>query len=197
MDSPISDALGLDLGASHPTQSPVLAKTAVNPVSALALPERSVLGDAYLKFRLNPQTAAVIAMRSVQEALVLPARRLTPMPNVPAPMLGLMNRRSRVIWVIDLAQLLELSMLDPNVQQYQLMLIQIGTVPLGLAVQQVEGMVRFQPDEIQSPIGQVSAALVPYLRGCALQQQDQKQEIVLVLDAEAIVQAPLLRHPFG
>jgi positive phototaxis protein PixI len=195
MDSSTSDALALDAEASS-TQSPIVAKTAADPASALSLPERSILGDAYLKFRLNPQTAAVISMRSVQEAIVLPARRLTPMPNVPAAMMGLMNRRSRVIWVVDLAQLLEISVLDPNVQQYQLMLIQVGAVPLGLAVQQVEGMVRFQADEIQSPIGQVSAALVPYLRGCALQQQEQKPEIVLVLDAEAIVQAPLLRHPF-
>lgn len=124
---------------------------------------------------------------------MLSTRRLTPMPNMPAPMMGLMNRRSRVIWVVDLAQLLELSILDSNIQQYTVILIQVGAVPLGLAVQQVEGMIRLQPDEIQSPVGQVSAALVPYLRGCALQQQEQKQEILLVLDAEAIIQAPILR----
>lgn len=164
--------------------------------SAIILPsDRSTkpIGETYLKFRLNAQTPAVFSMRSVQEALVLSTRRLTPMPNMPAPMMGLMNRRSRVIWVVDLAQLLELSILDSNIQQYTVILIQVGAVPLGLAVQQVEGMIRLQPDEIQSPVGQVSAALVPYLRGCALQQQEQKQEILLVLDAEAIIQAPILR----
>lgn len=152
------------------------------------------IGEMYLKFRLNAHAPAVLSMRAVQEALVLPSRRLTPMPNVPSAMMGLMNRRSRVIWVVDLAQLLELSALDFNAQQYTLILIQAGSVPLGLAVQQVEGMIRLQPDEIQSPVGQISAALVPYLRGCALQQQEQKSEIALVLDAEAIVQAPILRH---
>lgn len=165
--------------------------------SAIALPaDRSTtkpVGDAYLKFRLNAQTPAIFSMRSVQEALVLPARRLTPIPNMPAAMMGLMNRRSRVIWVVDLAQLLELSTLDMNVQQYTLILVQVGTVPLGLAVQQVEGMIRLQADEVQSPVGQVSAALVPYLRGCALQEQPQKPEMLLVLEAEAIVQAPILR----
>ena len=152
------------------------------------------IGEMYLKFRLNAHAPAVLSMRAVQEALVLPSRRLTPMPNVPSAMMGLMNRRSRVIWVVDLAQLLELSALDFNAQQYTLILIQAGSVQLGLAVQQVEGMIRLQPDEIQSPVGQISAALVPYLRGCALQQQEQKSEIALVLDAEAIVQAPILRH---
>lgn len=124
---------------------------------------------------------------------MLSTRRLTPMPNMPNAMMGLMNRRSRVIWVVDLAQLLELSTLDFNVQQYTVILIQIGSVPLGLAVHQVEGMIRLEADQIQSPVGQVSTALVPYLRGCALQQQEQKQEILLVLDAEAVIQAPILR----
>jgi positive phototaxis protein PixI len=151
-------------------------------------------GEAYLKFRLSHQTAAVFSMRYVQEALILPARRLTPMPNMPAPLLGLMNRRSRVSWVVDLPQMLGLSTLDMNMQQYTVILVQVGPVPLGLAVQQVEGLTRLQPDDIQSPLGQVSSALVPYLRGCTLQQHEQKQEILLVLDAEAIVQSPILHQ---
>ncbi len=163
--------------------------------SAIALPSRlpQSAGDAYLKFRLDPQTPAVFSMRSVQEAIVLPTRRLTPIPNVPPAMMGLMNRRSRVIWVVDLAQLLAISSLDANAQQHSIILVQVGAVPLGLAVQQVEGMVRLESNQIQSPIGQISTALVPYLRGCALQQL-QKPEMLLVLDPEAIVQAPVLRH---
>lgn len=164
--------------------------------SAIALPhDRSpqAAGDAYLKFRLNAQTSAIFSMRSVQEALVLPARRLAPMPNMPAAMMGLMNRRGRVIWVVDLAQLLELSVLDTNAQQYTLILIQVDSMPLGLAVQQVESMIRLQADEIQSPIGQVSDGLVPYLRGCFVQKQEQHQEILLALDVEAIVKSLILR----
>lgn len=168
----------------------------MNP-SALTLtsPTPKVHGDAYLKFRLSQRTPAVFSMRYVQEALILPARRLTPMPNMPTPMLGLMNRRSRVLWVADLAQLLGLPALDGNVQQYTVILIQVGSVPLGLAVQQVEGITRLPSDAIQSPLGQVTAALVPYLRGCALQQHDDKQEILLVLDAEAVTQSPILQSP--
>lgn len=166
--------------------------------TAITLPvdhTAKVTGDAYLKFRLNAQTPAVFSMRSVQEALVLPSRRLTPLPNMPAPMMGLMNRRSRVIWVVDLAHLLGLSTLDANAQQYTLILIQAGAVPLALAVQQVEGMMRLPLDEIQSPVGHLTAALVPYVRGCAVQAQSTKPEMLLVLDPEAIVQSPVLRHP--
>jgi positive phototaxis protein PixI len=169
--------------------------------SALALhPQRSrkVSGDPYLKFHINSQTPIVFSMRHVQEALILPSRRLTPMPNMPPCMVGLMNRRSRVLWVVDLAQLLGLSTSHSLMQQYNfqynLVIVQVGLVPLGLVVQQVEGITWIQSDAIQSPIGQVSSALIPYLRGCILQQQEQRQEIVLVLDAEAIVQSPALQN---
>jgi Chemotaxis signal transduction protein len=43
--------------------------------------------------------------------------------------------------------------------------------------------VRLTPELIQSPINQVSSGLIPYLRGCVLQEK----EILLVLDAEAII----------
>ena len=151
-------------------------------------------GEAYLRFELCPQTSATLFMRHVQEAMILPARRLTPMPNMPACMLGLMNRRSRVLWVIDLAQMLGLAMLDANTQQYHLVLIQVGPIALGLAVQHVEGITWINPDRIQPSIGQVIPSLVPYLRGCTIQQQEQKQEMLLVLDAESITQSPILRN---
>lgn len=157
-------------------------------------PSNRTSGDAYLRFELCPQTSAVLFMRYVQEAMILPARRLTPMPNMPACMLGLMNRRSRVLWVVDLAQMLGLAMLDANTQQYNLVLLQVGAISLGLAVQQVEGITWINPDRIQPSIGQVIPTLVPYLRGCTVQQQEQKQEMLLVLDAETIAQSPILRN---
>jgi len=162
-------------------------------LSALALPARShkSAGEAYLKFQLGRQTPAVFSMRHVQEALVLPTRRLTPMPNMPAPILGLTNRRSRISWVVDLPQLLGLPALDSNTQQHTLILVQVGIISISFAVQQVEGITRLQPEDIQPPQGQVTSSLVPYLRGCILQPQ--KQEVLLVLDPEAIAQSALLQ----
>jgi positive phototaxis protein PixI len=164
-------------------------------LSALTLPARPSrsTGEAYLKFQLSRQTPAVFSMRHVQEALILPTRRLTPMPNMPAPILGLTNRRSRISWVVDLPQLLGLSALDANTQQHTLILVQVGAISISFAVQQVEGITRLQPEDIQSPRGQVTSALVPYLRGCILQQQEHKQEVLLVLDPEAIAQSALLQ----
>lgn len=157
--------------------------------SALAV--SSPADNTYLKFRLEADIPAAFSARSVQEAFVLPPRQLTAMPNMPAAVLGLTNRRNRAIWVIDLANLLNGSIFDATAQQYSLILIQVGLVQLGLAVHRIEGMTRLSPDAIQAPIGHMSASLLPYLQGCTL-QVGLKEEILLILDAQAIVQAPIL-----
>lgn len=151
-------------------------------------PNKKNLGDAYLKFQFGQQTPAVLSMSRAQEVVVLPVGRLTPMPNMPACVMGLLNRRSRVLWVIDLARLLGLPPIEINVQHYNLVIISNGSATFGLIVQAVEGVVRLTPDAIQSPLGHLSSSLVTYLRGCVLQEQ----EILLVLDAEAIMRSPLL-----
>jgi positive phototaxis protein PixI len=180
------------------------SKSKSRPESRLAVQAKSgqtalagqTTEETYLKFRLAADIPAALSVRSVQEAFILPARQLTTMPNMPAALLGLTNRRNQVVWVIDLAQLLGLGVFDATVQQFSLLLIQVGLVKVGLAVQRIEGMIKLTPDAIQAPIGQMSLSLLPYLQGCALQQQEQKQEILLLLDAEAIVQAPLMKYPF-
>jgi positive phototaxis protein PixI len=127
-------------------------------------------------------------MSRAQEVVVLPVGAVAPMPNMPAYVMGLLNRRSKVLWVIDLARMLGLPPIEINVQHYNIVIISNGTSTFGLIVQAVEGVIRLAPDRIQAPIAQVSSNLVAYLRGCVLQEQ----EILLVLDAEAIMRSPLL-----
>lgn len=140
-------------------------------------------GDTYLKFQLAEKTPAVFSMTQAQEVIVLAPSRLTPMPNMPPYVMGLMNRRSRVLWVIDLAKMLGLSAVETSVQQYDIVIIRNESATLGLIVTAVEGVLRLTSESIQSPIEQVSSSLVPYLKGCILHEQ----EIILLLDAEAIM----------
>ncbi|MCL6436771.1 MAG: chemotaxis protein CheW [Leptolyngbyaceae cyanobacterium HOT.MB2.61] len=149
------------------------------------------LGEAYLRLSLADTVPALLRMKQVQEVLVLPAARLTPIPNLPPLVLGLMNRRSRVLWVVDLPQLLGLPPLDAGRQSHALAIIQVASGSLALAVHQVDGMGWLSEDEIQPPPPHLPSHLMPFLRGCVLQAQ----HIALVLDPEAIVHAPaLLNH---
>ena len=145
-------------------------------------------GNSYLRIELDRQTPAILAMDHTQEVLVVPTRRVTPMPNMAECVLGLLNWRNRVLWVIDLPQMLKLQPLDTAAQQYHIAIIRVRQVPLALVVQEVKGVTQFIPDCIQSPTGLVPSSLIPYLHGCIHQQN----EILLVLNTEAIVHSPVL-----
>ncbi|MGQ4647829.1 chemotaxis protein CheW [Lyngbya aestuarii] len=155
------------------------------------------LDNAYLSFQLDEQNPAVFSMDQVKEVIVIPAREITPMPNVPECVLGLLARRSRVMWVVDLAQMLTSKSLTSNIRQYKVIIIQVNQTLgpsnllltpsqsqalLGLIVLEVKGGVRFPVDLIKSPPENLSLSLTPCLKGCVRQPDS----ILLVLDAEAI-----------
>lgn len=152
-------------------------------IAPQVMPLKEALGEPYLHLQLTQQVPAILPMEYAQEALVIPADTLTPIPNMPARVLGLLNRRSRVFWVVDLSQVLGLTAHSTNVQQYNVVLVRMEQRPLGLVVPAVQGVQRFVAAEVRSPIGAVSPAMVPFLRGCIPQQQD----VLLVLDPEAII----------
>ena len=154
----------------------------------IAIPERQTIGDAYLKFQLAPRVPAAIAARSVEEATVLPVSDVTAIPNMPACMLGLVNRRNRVIWIANLVRLLGMPVLDRPRAQYSIAIIKAGS-SLGLMVDDIEGIVHLSADALSPPPLQVNPILMPYLKGCAIQNG----QIVLVLDAEAVLQSSVFR----
>ncbi len=147
------------------------------------------LGDGYLRFQLNQQTAAVLSMKHTQEAIIVPVDTVTSMPNMPTCILGLTNWRSRIIWVIDLPKMLNLEFIDHRLRQYNVIVLRVESLLLGLVVHEIKGTTKFMADDIRSPVGQVASSLVPYLRGCIVQEK----EILLVLDAQAIVHSSILR----
>jgi twitching motility protein PilI len=157
--------------------------------AAITTPSSALPTQSYLKFNLGMQ-AALIPTKQVQEAITIPTARITPMPNMPPALLGLINRRSRVLWVIDLALLLGLQVAYPNTQQYNLVLMQVGAILLGLRVHAVEGIVSLPAHRVQPPPAHVPNSLVPFLKGCVLQER----EVLLVLDPEAILRSPALQE---
>ena len=144
----------------------------------------------YLKLILDRNIACALPMKNAQEVLIIKRDRLTPIPNMPDCVFGLLNQRSRIFWVVDLCQLLEMQPCDRRLQQYNLTIIRTQEASLGLIVPVIKGVTRLAVEDIQSPIGNVAAGLVPYLQGCVLQETN----ILLILDAEAIANSPLLHN---
>lgn len=162
----------------------------VNPALSLTTKQtQRNLGEAYLKFQVGQSVQVGLIMKHVQEVLVLPMQHLTPMPNVPVGILGLMHRRSRVMWVMDLALLLDLGALDYSPQQYDVVILRAGGSAVALAVRHVDCITWIEPKQVQPLPSHVTKGLIPYSRGCVLQSQ----EVVFLLDGEAILQAPMLQ----
>jgi positive phototaxis protein PixI len=154
--------------------------------------QRLAMDEPYLKVQLTDRRAALLPMGQAQEAIAIPSDRITPVPNMPSCVLGLLNQRSRVFWAIDLPRLLDLSDQPFNGQQYNLVIVKSGNNPgnslLGLVVPKVQGILRFNAEEIYSPDGEAPSSLVSYLQGYFTQAE----ETLWVLDTEAIIHSPTL-----
>lgn len=153
------------------------------------LPER--LGQVYLKFDLGAKISVVVPMTYVREAISKSLQQISPMPDMPPYVLGLMHRQGQVMWVLDLAKLLDVGGIPIPVNSplatQDLLILRVGSTAFAIAVQQIHGSVWLPAHDIQPSLTHAAARLSHYLSGCVLQ----KQEVLFVLDAEAIVQSPL------
>lgn len=146
------------------------------------------MGEPYLRLQLDKKMSAVIGMKYTQNVVIVPANRITPIPNVADCIIGLLYQRSRVFWVVDLPQALELSPVNRNLQEYYVAIVKINNLPLGLVVPEIKGVSRIVEERISPPIDSLGSQIIPYLKGCFIQDKD----ILPILDLEAIVKSPHL-----
>lgn len=159
-------------------------------MSSLSLrKDRPVITKSFLKFQLAPSVVAMLPAIAVQEAVVLDTRRVMAMPNMPAALLGLVNRRGRVFWVANLVRLLGLPVPDGQTQQYSLVVVQGRSTPLALQVESIDGMVSFPPEAVHPPPNNVSSIILPYLTGCVTQNE----ETIFILDVESLLRSSVLQ----
>jgi positive phototaxis protein PixI len=163
-------------------------------------------GNAYLRFQLTADIAAAISMDRVEASLLVPFDLITPLPNLPEAVIGIINTRDRFFCVFDLAQLLMLPSTLISARQYHTIVLRVNVDNLpadsfssdnnialiearelfiGIAVERIQGIVRFTADKLQSPELDAPDRLLPYL--CGVIVEDGKQ--ILVLDIESISDA--------
>jgi positive phototaxis protein PixI len=144
--------------------------------------------DTCLKFLIDPQTIGLLESEFTQEVLTIRASHIMPVPNKPSCILGILSRRRRVYWAIDLAMLLGLQPLDQNIRLYEVVLISVQQLSLALIVPKVFGVVNIPNDTIDQSISAAPATLRPYLKGFI----NDKGEFSYLLKAENIVQSTIL-----
>ena len=147
-------------------------------------------GQVYLKFDLGAKIIVVVPMHYVREAISRSLQHLTPMPSMPAYVLGLMHRQAQVMWAIDLAHLLDVGRINAHLAEQDFIILRVGSAYFAIAVDQILGSTWLSAGEIRPSLSHTTAEVSQYLSGCVLK----KQEVVFVLDAEAIVQSSSFRH---
>jgi positive phototaxis protein PixI len=141
-----------------------------------------------LKFVIDPQTIGLLESEFTQEVLTIKAAHIIPVPNKPSCILGILSRRRRVYWAIDLAMLLGLQPLDQNIRLYEVILISAQELSLALVVPKILGVVNIHSDHLEQNINSVPSTLRPYFKGYI----NEREEIFYLLKAENIMRSTIL-----
>lgn len=108
------------------------------------------IGESYLKLTLTTNLQVAIAMKYIEQVLISPAEKITFLPNLPNYVIGLFNQRNRVFWLIQLSLLMKLKSNIKNLRNYEIVIIKVNNIPLALAVEKVNNMIRFPESNIKS-----------------------------------------------
>jgi len=144
--------------------------------------------DVFLKFVLDPQTIGLLESEFVQEVLTVKATQIMPVPNKPSCILGILSRRRRVYWSIDLSMLLGLQPLNQNIGLYEVILTSVQEFSLALIVPSILGVLRIPSDQLENDIFSMPSPLRPYLKGYF----NEREQISYLLRAENILQSTIL-----
>ncbi|ELR97569.1 chemotaxis protein CheW [Gloeocapsa sp. PCC 73106] len=151
-----------------------------------------LLGEPFLRFQLTPGIIALLSMESVQEALLVPVKFITRIPNVPSFVVGLVNSRDRVFFAIDLPEMLGLASPLTTSLHYHMITIQVSQlissnpeqkICLGLIVNYIQGITRVNSDEKLSDQGNFSSSLTPHIQAVIAE----KETLLPILSLASII----------
>jgi len=134
------------------------------PVASTA----SDLSGRYLTFRLSTESYG-IGVLAVQEIIRITA--ITPVPQLPDHLRGVINLRGRIVPVVDLRRRFGLPA-ETDGERACIIVVRIhtatrGVVPMGLVVDAVEEVLTIASGEIEPPPEFGCAVDVSFLRGLA------------------------------
>jgi positive phototaxis protein PixI len=152
--------------------------------------------EHFLRFLLPPSTHAMISTDQVMEILNLNPRQIVSIPDVASTVMGVLNWRGEVLWLVDLGYLLGTTPLfqqQSKKENYRALVIQHSMGYLGLVVNRVSQSFWCDPNTIQLlSKNQRSTKLDKCLKGY---WTNPAGETIWVLDCEAVIGT--LSYPSG
>jgi positive phototaxis protein PixI len=139
---------------------PALSKTNSRDRLQALLPQlfnpQALVGDTFLRLQIDglgptgghrTGTTIAIPLEYVEETKTLTGDQITPMPNLPPYMLGLIATKGQVFWAISLSHLWNLESDWQNRQQYEVAVIRLPEETdsenwVGLIIPKIRGTLR-------------------------------------------------------
>jgi len=119
---------------------------------------------------------------AVQE--IIRSTEVTPVPNSPSFVEGVINLRGDIIPVIDLRKRLSLYLADNDIEKNWVLILRIGNRVVGFIVDNVSEVLKIAEDDIDPPPNIVIAGLEnQYIRGVC--EIDSK--LLIILDFESVL----------
>lgn len=151
----------------------------------------------YFHVQLQQSVGIVLALDSTTEVITLTLGEICPIPGIPPAVLGVVNQRGRLLWVVDLSDLLGLAPPQRRLQSQDRLTIVVIAVnsasstvgqefrQLGCVVSALKGIVPLDSAKFKPVSRGLFSTLGSFLSGVA----EVEQSPVAVLNTDAVLTA--------
>lgn len=150
--------------------------------------EQQSLGNYYLRLQLTNEINILLNLSYIQESLIIDSSQITPIPNLPEYVIGLMSSRNEVFLALDLAHLAGFSPETLNQREYQTIVVRLDSKNkiysnefdlYGLAVKQIQGISRILPEHLIASTTASPRILSPFIQS-SIQEETESQPTYLI-----------------
>ena len=105
------------------------------------------------KQKVKKNISLIIPLLNVAEVLTRKRMEICPIPGVRTELLGVINQRGRLLWILNLSQLLQLQ--DPSKivkpqQKLTIVVLSLGDKQIGCVVSKLQGTIRLDDHKLQA-----------------------------------------------
>jgi len=167
----------------------VSALTRVNSPTTI-IKNSPPVGEKFLRFQLGEEGIALLPLNIIKQVMQVSVAEILTVPQMPACVLGIYNWRGEMLWIVDIGKFMGFpNLATGGVENLMTIAIQVQEQYLGLVVQQINDIELHDVNQINMPsLGLFSPEILPYLQGYLI---GANKEVLMVLNGDAIAQAPL------
>jgi len=195
-ESPATDGPAVEGDVVDPATGSLLQALALleehesNRPAPSAVAARTAAPQDHLRYVLFTVAGAHYAVRQPFVTELDRVPRITHVPNVPAWVAGVANRRGDILSVVDMRTLLGIERLAAGGGRLLVVRLLDDSCGLGLLVDDVQQIVSVPGEDIRQAGAGIDGTLAPFLSGLF----DAGERTVAILDLDGLLRSPVIRQ---